>query len=469
MQLDRTPVRYALAAATCGLLGIAPTSALAAVSATTSDPTQVESAALYYSEKDRVTVQAATAIFTVPLGDEELVTITPTVDAISGASPNGAIPTNKPQLIGKTTTPAGKLPTQQFTDRRYAISGAWQMPINRTSRSVLGADLSSEYDYRSVGANYAYLQDFNSKLTTLTLGVSGSLDAVAPSSGVVPLGLARITFSPNAPVSSLTDSPVLSDDEIGGIVADTRTQASGSTTTSSRSSTVDGGGGATAGETEKETRNKRAVDAIVGVTQVIHRRALMQLNYSIGSSNGYLTDPYKIISLVDGSTGETTGYVTERRPGSRLRQSVFWKGVLHLPKDTVHLSYRYYWDDWNIRSNTVDLHYHINLGGSHVYIEPQARYYNQTAAAFHRFRLVDGSLFPKYASADLRLAQLSSVSYGLKLAAPLGKVGELSARVIKMRQTGLHHPKNAIGVERNQDHYPTLNATTIEVSFSFKF
>jgi len=455
MQLERSPyLRTALAAATCGLLGGAPGLALAAA-----DVTQVESAALYYSEKDRVNVEEATAILTLPLGDEETFTVTPTIDAISGASPNGAVPTNKSQVIGSTITPAGKLPTQTFSDRRYAISGSWQNPIDRTSRSVLGADLSSEQDYRSVGGNYSYLQDFNNKLTTLTLGVSGSLDTVEPSGGVVPSGLAKLA-APTAKVNTLSASQSL----LPNLSIDTITQASGSVRTSS-------GGGSSSGVSGpvKDTRDKNSLDALIGVTQVLNRRTLMQLNYSVGMSNGYLTDPYKILSLVNGVTGETTGYVTENRPDSRLRQSIFWKTVLHLPNDTVHLSYRYYWDDWNIRSNTVDLHYRLNLGSSRFYLEPQARYYSQTAAAFHRFSLVDGAILPKYASADYRLGEMTSVSYGLKMAVPLWKGSELSARAVQMRQTGVSHPNNAIGVERSQDLYPGLDATTVELSLSFKF
>ncbi|MFN2111115.1 MAG: DUF3570 domain-containing protein, partial [Anaerolineae bacterium] len=210
------------------------------------------------------------------------------------------------------------------------------------------------------------------------------------------------------------------------------------------------------------------VDGIIGVTQVVNRRTLMQLNYSLGVSSGYLTDPYKIISMIDGTTGTTVDYRTELRPDSRLRQSFYWKTVYHLSEDVIHFSYRYYWDDWGIRSNTFDLHYHFDLG-SDFYLEPQFRYYTQSAADFYHHSLVDGAALPSYASADYRLAEMTSKSYGLKLAMAVGKDGELSARVTYMKQTGNSHPADAIGVQRNLDLYPGLDAVYGQLGYTFTF
>ena len=444
MQL--TSLRTALAAASCGLLGIAPSAATAAA-----DPAQVDSALLYYSEKDRVSVAEAAAIVTVPLADEETLTVIPIFDSITGASPNGATPTNVAQPFGvTTTTPAGQLPVQQFNDQRYALSLSWQYPIDRMNRSAVGAEFSTEKDYRSIGASYSRMRDFNEKLTTLTLGLSGSLDTVVPSGGIVPQGLTAVSTS----VPTTTAS-------VDAALVHTTTRASGIV--------VGGGSGSDGSTAPHEIRDKQVVDGMVGVTQVINRRTLMQFNYSLGFTTGYMTDPYKIISMVDGGTGSTTGYITELRPDFRLRQSLYWKTVLHLPQDVIHLSYRYYWDDWNIRSQTVDLHYHLKLGKSGYYLEPQLRYYTQSAADFYHHNLVNGAALPDFASADYRLAQMASHTYALKFAVPTGKDGELSARLMRMKQTGNSHPDDAIGVQRSLDLYPGLEATSLQFSWSFKF
>lgn len=456
MQLeDRSNLRAALAAASCGLVGMAAPS----VNAGGADPLQVDSALLYYAEKDRVKVSEAAGIFTQPLGENESVTVAPTVDAITGASPTGAIPTNKPQTFGADVTPAGTLPLKTFSDRRYAIALSWEQPMDRFTKSVLGASGSTEKDYMSLGLSASVARDFNNKLTTLSAGLSGNLDTVQPG-GVISQGLTPLGTSANATTAAPPSSNPF-EDALTTAIPHAVTSASGVVT--GGGAVAAGGGGST-----RQSRNKQLVDGMIGLTQVINRRTLMQLNYSLGTSSGYLTDPYKIISLIDGTTGETTGYITERRPDQRLRQSAYWKTVYHLGEDVIHFSYRYYWDDWGIRSHTVDLHYRFELGHD-FYLEPQVRYYSQTAADFYRFSLVDGAPLPSYASADYRLAEMSSYTYGLKFAMPTGKDGELSVRAMYMQQTGNSHPAGAIGVERNQNLYPGLEAVTFQIGYSFKF
>jgi len=466
MQLEsRAYLRTALAAASCGLLGIAPHAM-----ADAPEPLQVDSALLYYKEQDRVNVVEATANIKQPLGEGEAVTVTPTVDSITGASPTGATSTDKAQSFGTDTTPAGKLPLKHFMDHRYAIGLSWEQPLDRLSKSVLGADASVERDYNSIGVNGSLAQDFNNRLTTLSVGLAGSLDTIQPSGGIVPQGLTQLGTSSSAAASTPTpsSSPVF-EDSLTAVIPHAITTASGLVIGGGSSGSTTSGGSGTTGDigTPRQSRSKQVIDGMVGLTQVINRRTLMQLNYSLGISSGYLTDPYKVLSLVDGTTGDTVGYITELRPDTRLRQSVYWQTVLHLPEDVIHLSYRYFWDDWGTRSHTVDLHYHFDLGHD-FYLEPQARYYTQSAADFYHHSLVSGAPLPSYASADYRLAEMSSYTYGLKLAMPLGKDGEISARATYMQQTGNSHPADAIGVQRTQDLYPGLKATTVQLGLSFK-
>ena len=442
MQLDKGPLlRAALTAASCSLLGITPPAS--------ADPSSAESALLYYSEKDRVNVAEAAAILTLPMSDEMVATVTPMVDAISGASPNGASPTNQPQTVGGTTTAAGDLPLSSFKDQRLALALQWAYPNDRMNREIVGFNVSSENDYLSLGGSYEHMTDFNHKLSTLAMGISDSLDSVEPTGGVIPTGLSATAVSQALVTGVQTTNTALGIDAITG--------ASGVTLTTTGEDTA-----------PKAIRGKQLFDALVGVTQVINRRLLMQFNYSLGTSNGYLTDPYKLLSQVDATSGQTTGYLTERRPDFRLRQNIYWKAVLHLPEDVIHFSYRHYWDDWGIQSDMAKLAYHFKLPGG-AYIEPQARYYSQSAADFYHHSLVAGSALPRYASADYRLARMDSVTYSLKLSLPLGKDNEVNAKFSTMRQRGDSHPADAVGIQRNLDLYPGLDAAAIQVNWNFRF
>ncbi len=429
MQLSPdTSIRGALALATCTLLGTSLQESRADAS---TDNWRVDSAVLYYSEQDRVTVIEPVFFLRKRTGDDKYFNARLIFDTMSGASANGATATNTPQTFtspsGTTTytTPAGETPTHKFSDERVALALEWERPIGRESQIVYGANASVESDYRSVGLSTNLLQNFNDKLTSLTTGLSLSFDSVSPDGGTpVPMQL----------LSTIVTPPPGDDDE---------------------------------GD-EGEGESKNALDAIIGVTQVLTRRALTQFNYSIGLSSGYLNDPYKVVSVVDGTSGATLDYRFESRPDSRLRQSLYWKYVYHLPQDVVHLAYRYFWDDWGVTAHTVDLHYRFELfRGS--YLQPHARYSAQTAADFYHHSLVNTDPVPAHASADYRLGDLVTTTIGLKLGLPVGKSGEFSLRVESMKQSGDSYPADAIGIQRNYDLFPTINTTIAQITYTGRF
>ena len=408
-------VRGQLALATCSLL------AGTAHAVDSADlPWKVDSALLYYAEKDRVSVIEPVVNMKKTLAEGEFVTLRLVFDSMSGASPTGASPTSTAQTF---TTPSGnstytilpgELPARDFNDVRYAIGADWEKPLTSTTRNILSTNISAERDYSSFGISNTLAHDINNRLTTLSAGIGASFDTVAPE-GSVPMGL-----------QLLSATPAGGDD------------------------------------------SKTLLDVLLGVTHVLTPRAIMQLNFSHSSMSGYLTDPYKILSVVDPTTGTTLDYRYEKRPDTRSTNSVYWKVAYHLPRDVVHFSYRYFWDDWEVKSHTADVRYRFELGAGR-YLESHLRYYSQTAASFYRHSLVNGQPLPQYASADYRLAEMQGNTIGLKFGMPAGKGGETSIRIERMTQTGDDHPANAIGVQRNYDLYPQLDVTTLLISYSTRF
>jgi len=296
-------------------------------------------------------------------------------------------------------------------------------------RSQYNANFSRETDYSSMGASASLLWDVNSKLTTLTAGVAANLDQVKPTGGL-PTELSSVGMN-IVPVNNVNAREI-----------------------------EDGGGSSGGG-----SKTKNAYDLLVGVTQVLTRRTLMQLNYSYGKSSGYLTDPYKIVSVVN-TSGVTQDYLHEKRPDTRTRNTLYWKTVYHLPEDVVHVSYRYYWDDWDIKSSTVDLTYRLQLG-THFYLEPHYRYYTQTAANFFTHAIVGN--VPAFASADLRLAALQSNTLGLRFAHQLDTDSSWGLGVDYMHQTGDAHPVNAVGALKNEALFSDLKTMSVTADFSMKF
>ena len=147
---------------------------------------------------------------------------------------------------------------------------------------------------------------------------------------------------------------------------------------------------------------------------------------------------------------------------------MYWKINHQFTNDVVYLTYRYYWDDWNIKSHTVDLRYRYQLG-RHTYLQPHARYYKQTAADFYRYFLVDGQDLPDYASADYRLGAMTTETIGLLFGAELSKRSEFNVRAEYIQQSGNSHPSEAVGVLQKYDLFPTVKAYVFQLSYNYKF
>ena len=216
-----------------------------------------------------------------------------------------------------------------------------------------------------------------------------------------------------------------------------------------------------------DTRN--ILDLIFGVTQVIDRTSLFQVNLSLSESDGYLTDPYKFVSIVDNTTGEPVRQLFENRPDSRSRQSIYGKYKKSFAnKDIFTASYRFMTDDWGIDSNTFDLTYRFRLKEGY-FIEPHLRWYQQTEADFYHYFLRDGEPVPTEASADYRLGEMDATTVGVKFGKQINDRHLWSVRLEQYVQSGDSSPSEAFGQLAQQDLYPDVEATIVQFSYSFQW
>jgi hypothetical protein len=322
--------------------------------------------------------------------------------------------------------PVGVLPLDDtFRDTRVAISGSWQQPIGETSLINVGASASKEYDYLHLGLNAKYARDFNQRNTTLSAGIALSMDSFEPVGGAP------------APLTPMLD------------VGDTSNRL---------------------GDQDKDV-----LDIVFGVTQVISRNLVVQANYSYSRSDGYLTDPYKVLSLVDGTTGDTLlsgvagpshQYLFESRPDERTKHSLYGQAKYYMKGKVLDASYRYMTDDWEIDSHTVDLRYRIPFG-TDSYFEPHLRFYTQAEAEFYQLSISDAQPVPSFASADYRLGNFDAITAGLKYGWRTRNDNEMSIRVEAYRQTGTVPSSQIIGNQASRDNYPDLNAVIVQFGYRF--
>lgn len=438
-----------LAAASCALVagsGLLMTENALAGESSSPGAWDFEVATLLYTESDD-RVQAVEPIFSATRNfeDGEKLNFKLTFDTLTGASPNGATPSDQVQTF---TRPSGNdsydvrasdSPLDDtFRDTRGSLAVNWSAPIDREWEYSTGGYFSKEYDYLSLGFNGGLTRYFNQKNTTLNMGISLANDMIDPVGGT-PVALSEMAHQSSGNFSNEFAASRSSDD------------------------------------------SKTVFDVLVGVTQVIDKDSLFQVNYGASMSNGYLTDPFKMLSVIDdnasgtnfgGNATDANGnniYLYEARPDSRLKHTLFFQYKRYVNDgDVLDASYRFLTDDWGINSHTLDFKYRFAMGSS--YLEPHVRYYMQNEADFYK-RFVNASDYnsgtPNFseASADERLSEMSATTLGLKYGHALANGHEFSIRGEYYMQT--HDGESGYGKLASQDLYPGSDAMMLQFTYSF--
>ena len=340
---------------------------------------QADAALLYYGELGRVTAIEPVLNLKRAWSAEQSASATLVLDALGGASHNGAAVVSSVQTFtgssggededgeddeggGVQTFAAGEVPIiRGFEDFRVALDLAYVQPINTPLNTVsVGSSMSKEEDYLSIGFNGGLASELFSRNTKISLSGGGSYDQIAPEGGI----------------------PQALGDSILAV------------------STLDGD-------------DKWVGDLSLGLTQVINKISIVQLNYNYGQSSGYHNDPYKIISRLD-AAGVPIDYLNESRPEKRVKQSLYGALKLALGAHSVTGSYRYYWDDWAVVAQTLDGLLRFNLSDS-LYLEGHGRWHQQSKAEFYQLWLASADPVPVFASADHRLGDLQTQTLGLNV------------------------------------------------------
>ena len=149
----------------------------------------------------------------------------------------------------------------------------------------------------------------------------------------------------------------------------------------------------------------------VGATQVLAKTLLLGVNYEGIAEQGYLRNPYRAARILG-------AYSEEIYPGTRDSQAVAVRAVksfssINRPTESsIRAEYRYFRDNWGIRSNMLALAYQRYFGKGKRWIgEAHYRYYQQSAATFYSD---DFTTAMTYMARDKELSTFHSHSLGVK-------------------------------------------------------
>ena len=389
-------IKNKLSLATCSLLSQHPGSALALENAWELDGSYLR----YEEADDRITVDKFIIKAGGDVSDRDRVNLTAVLDTMSGATPSGAVKQSTVTFTGASgggdggSVESNASALAKFSDTRTALSMVWTHSHDNNWEVNYNAAVSVENDYRSYSGALTVNKETDSKAFRFTFGIAGTIDQIfRVGNGNTP-----------APLSAIKDNIFF-------------------------------------GEGEKDT-----TDVILGLTHVINRRTVGQVNLSHSVSKGYLTDPYKVFSVVDRNSDKAFDSFYESRPSARKRTtlSLHINHQLYPSNNIIQASYRYYTDDWEVDSHTFNFNYHFKFADTQ-YIETRLRLYHQSKAFFYQNEFiadVEGNpdapnipdTFPQYLSADYRLDEMDSVTPGIRYGTELGVDGHLRVRLAYMYQ-----------------------------------
>jgi hypothetical protein len=413
-----------LSAASCALLGMSTSHA------EQTSPWIVDLGVMNYIEQDRNTGVEIIARGTRETQQGGAISLAAELDVITGATPNGATSSNVPQTftmssgIGSYSVDANELPVDDtHMDTRLGLKADITSAITNTLTADYNALISMEFDYLAFGAGGSLSLDLDRRNTTLIAGLNVEYNRVHPV-GNTPVPLAAM-------------------------------QAPGQLQPRSVSS-----------------RTRTGEEFSLGINQVIDRTSLAQLRFTSSRFSGYLNDSYKLLSVVDSenpaSLGATQRYIFENRPSSRSMKSLYAAYRKSYNSGILDLSYRLFDDNWDVESHTLEVAYKFHLQDQY-FTRPHVRLYQQDEAFFYRHSLTSGEVLPDFASADARLAEFNATTLGVEFGRNLAFDRKNSFTVEYYTQRGESSPDDAVGLQRQQNLYPSLHTLIFKYVYSMKW
>lgn len=335
---------------------------------------------------------ASNIIISMPLNDDDILTVDAGISAYTSASSSNINPYDNSNA-NPWQASSGASQSDQLTSLVVNYSHS-----SDDRNLVWNADVSfsNEYDYTSIGFGGGVAKLFNNKNTELSLKANIYLDQWRP---IYPKEL--IDFAENRFIYNVIDE-------------------NGNATTSynpSDFSTLD-------------KVNRNSYSASFGFSQVATKNMQFSLFFDIIQQQGLLSTPYHRVYFSDkanyyvGQAQYISVYETtqnqglyklsddiERLPDSRTKIPVGARLNYYLSERvTIRTYYRYYWDNWDITSHTVSIELPIKISDKFT-VFPMYRYYSQQQSTY--FAPFEKHLSTeKYYTSDYDLSTFDANQYG---------------------------------------------------------
>lgn len=356
------------------------------------EATEVDFLASYYTQDgdnaavsggigtEKLTESAPTVVVSIPVNADDVLTIDAGVSAYTSASSSNIDPFD----AGKAD-PFVASTGASSSDTWFGATGTYSHSSDDRNTIWTGkASLSNEFDYFSVGFGGSFTKLFNERNTELTLRANVYLDTWKL---IYPYELRP--FANNGSGNSL-----------------------------SQFFTIIGEGTYNPDFHELNQKGRNSYSVGLNFSQILSEKLQGSLMGDLVLQKGLLSTPFQRVYFSDRNDFYIENFQLaddiEHMPSSRFKVAIGGRLNYYLSELFVLRSYyRYYTDDWGIKSHTAKVEIPIKLNDKFT-VSPSYRYYSQTAADyFAPYEQHNSS--EEYYTSDYDLSEFNANQFGMGL------------------------------------------------------
>lgn len=330
---------------------------------------------------EELTDVTATIVISIPLNEDDILTIDTGISSYTSASSSNVDPFDKGDALAN---PFQATSGSSSKDSWINLTGNYSHSSDdRNSIWSAKTSFSTEYDYFSLGFGGSYTKLFNKKNTELSINTNIFIDkwnAIYPVE-LRPFveggeGLSNFIFTQSTITGNTNYNPNFS-------------------------------------EFEDEGRNSYSLG--FGFSQILHKNVQGSLALDLVQQQGLLSTPFQRVYFSDVADSFIENFQLaddiERLPDNRFKVALGGRLNWYLNEViTLRTFYRYYFDDWGITSHTATIEVPVKITDKFT-LYPSYRFYNQTATDY--FGPYETALSTnEFYTSDFDLSEYSANQFG---------------------------------------------------------
>ena len=357
------------------------------------ETTEVDFLTSYYSQSgdnaavsggigtEELTDVTGTFVVSIPLSDDDVLTIDAGVSAYTSASSSNVDPFDGGQPADPFVASSGA----SSSDTWVNLSGSYSHSSDDRNTIVSGKlSVSSEYDYFSLGFGGGLTKLFNEKNTEVSVNANVYLDKW---NSIYPSELRPFASGANGLANGFFSNKTITGDTNYSPIFD---------------------------KFSDETRNSYSVG--FGFSQILSKNLQGSLALDFVQQQGLLSTPFQRVYFADVADSFIENFqladAIEQLPDSRFKVAVGGRLNWYVNETVVVRSfYRYYYDDWGISSHTASVEVPIKISDKFT-IYPSYRYYQQIAADYF-YGYEEALSTDTYYTSDYDLSEYSANQFGM--------------------------------------------------------